>query len=49
MPVYALESGAELVIINQEPTPMDRYAHICIRERAGEVTPRILNKVKEEG
>ncbi len=46
MPVYALEAGARLVIINLGPTPMDRLATVILRYKAGEALPRIVEKVK---
>jgi NAD-dependent deacetylase len=46
MPVYAVESGAKLVIINLSPTPMDRQAAILIRAKAGEAMTKIINRVK---
>ena len=46
MPIYAMESGAKLVIINIGPTPMDNYAKVRIHEKAGEVMSRIVERVK---
>lgn len=46
MPAYAVESGAKLVIINLEPTPMDSYAQVCIHDKVGQVLPRIVEGVK---
>jgi NAD-dependent deacetylase len=46
MPVYAVQSGAKLVIVNLEPTPMDEYAQVCIYEMVGQVLPRIVQGVK---
>jgi NAD-dependent deacetylase len=37
MPAVALRNKARLVIINQEETPFDRYAHLRFFEGAGEV------------
>ena len=48
MPSYAAESGAKLVIINLSPTPMDRYAAVLIQGKAGEVMPKIVERVKEK-
>ena len=48
MPVYALREGAKLVIINMGPTEMDGLAHIRIDAKAGEVTPLILKRVKDQ-
>lgn len=46
MPAYAVESGAKLVIVNLDPTPMDEYAQVCIYEMVGQVLPRIVEGVK---
>ena len=46
MPVYALEAGAKLVIINLGPTPLDRRATVILRCKAGEIMPAIVEKVK---
>lgn len=45
MPEYALRAGAELVIINAEPTPFDRSARAIFREPIGEVLPEIVSRV----
>ena len=37
LPVFAKEAGAALVIINGEPTPLDRIADLVIRQRIGAV------------
>jgi NAD-dependent deacetylase len=47
IPQYAQQGGAKLVIINIGPTEMDRQADIRIDAKAGEVTPRILQRAKE--
>lgn len=39
LPVRAVKSGATLVIINDEPTPLDSVADLVVRGRAGEVLP----------
>ena len=46
MPAYAVESGAKLVIVNLDPTPMDEYAQVCIYEMVGQILPRIVEGVK---
>lgn len=46
MPVYAVQSGAKLVIINLSDTPMDERAAAVIRGKAGEVLPLVVEKVK---
>ena len=37
----AREAGARIVILNAEPTPMDRMAHAVLRGSIGEVLPAI--------
>jgi len=48
MPVYAVEAGARLVIINLGPTPMDDEAAVLIRAKAGETMSAIIRKVTEK-
>lgn len=48
MPIYAVESGAKLVIINLGATPMDNRADVLIPARAGETMSKIIEKVKEK-
>ncbi len=47
MPIYAVESGAKLVIVNLSSTPMDHQAAVVIRARAGETMSKVAQKVKE--
>ena len=37
LPMDALDAGARLVIVNDEPTPFDGLAHLVVRGRAAEV------------
>ena len=46
MPLMAKQSGAKLVIINLGETPLDDYADVLIRGRAGEVMERLVDRVK---
>ena len=46
MPHYAIENGAQLVIINIGSTPMDARASVCIEAMAGETMSLIIDKVK---
>jgi len=46
MPVYAVEAGAKLVIINLSPTPLDKQAAILIRGKAGEAMMKIVERVR---
>jgi NAD-dependent deacetylase len=47
MPMYAISSGAKLIIVNLSSTPMDQDAAVLIRARAGEAMPLIVQQVKE--
>jgi NAD-dependent deacetylase len=38
----AAAAGAEIVIVNAEPTPYDHLAAACLHERIGEVLPRLI-------
>src|SRR4030042_4018575 len=48
MPMYAVESGAKLVIINLSPTPMDSKASALITSKAGEAMGKIVEKVRSK-
>jgi len=48
MPMYAVQSGAKLVIVNLSPTPMDHLATALLRYKAGEALPKIVDKVKQK-
>jgi NAD-dependent deacetylase len=45
LPRVALEAGARLVIVNAEDTPYDRLASAVIRDRIGEVLPKLVELV----
>lgn len=47
MPKYALESGAKLIILNMGETPFDRFALVRFDGKAGEIVPKIVERVKE--
>ncbi len=49
MPVYARDAGAKLAIINLEPTPLDEYAAVVIRGKAGEVMSSVMERVRSAG
>jgi NAD-dependent deacetylase len=41
VPLASVEAGAALIVINAEPTPIDRFAEVVIRGRSGEVLPEL--------
>lgn len=43
LPVLAVRSGVPLVIVNDEPTPLDDLATLVVRGRAGEVLPAAVD------
>jgi NAD-dependent deacetylase len=45
IPRQAVDSGAVLIIINRDPTPLDFLAAAVIHEPAGEVLPRLSEKL----
>jgi NAD-dependent deacetylase len=45
IPRLALEHGAELCIVNAEPTPFDDRAAVVIHGKAGEVLPQVLRRI----
>ncbi|HEU5193767.1 MAG TPA: Sir2 family NAD-dependent protein deacetylase [Methylomirabilota bacterium] len=45
VPRYAKQAGAALVIVNLEPTPLDREADLVLRARAGVVMAAVLDLV----
>jgi NAD-dependent deacetylase len=48
MPLVAKRNGANLVIINRDPTPYDEIANIVIHSQAGSTMAGILKSVKQE-
>jgi NAD-dependent SIR2 family protein deacetylase len=48
MPIYAVDSGAKLVIINLSPTPLDDQAAVLIRAKAGEAMSKVIQRVREK-
>jgi NAD-dependent deacetylase len=46
LPTVALQSGAKLIIINQEPTPFDDEADIVFHAEAGETLTQLMNAMK---
>jgi NAD-dependent deacetylase len=47
-PLHALDSGAKLIIINEEPTYLDSRADVVFHHDAAEVLPRLVDEVLNE-
>jgi NAD-dependent deacetylase len=47
IPVAAVRSGASLIVINAEPTPLDGLATVVVRGKSGEVLPEIIRLIDE--
>jgi NAD-dependent deacetylase len=45
IPVVAARSGARVIVINAEPTPLDGIAELVIRGKSGEVLPEIVGLI----
>ena len=46
IPRLARQHGAELCIINAEPTPFDDVATVVVHGKAGEVLPEIVRRLE---
>ncbi len=46
-PSKAAQTGAELIIVNRDPTPLDDKAEVVLQGNAGEILPKIVKKIKE--
>ena len=47
IPRLAREHGAELCIVNAEPTPFDHLAAVVLHGKAGEILPQVVRRVAE--
>jgi NAD-dependent deacetylase len=45
IPTYAVEAGAKLAIINLTETPFDHYATVIIREKAGDIMAKAVERI----
>ncbi len=43
IPLVALRSGARVIVVNAEPTPLDEQAEVVIHGRSGEVLPEVVD------
>ncbi|MBI4879668.1 MAG: NAD-dependent deacylase [Planctomycetes bacterium] len=41
VPGAALDGGARLIIVNQDPTPLDHRAVVALKGKAGDILPRL--------
>jgi NAD-dependent deacetylase len=48
LPMYAMESGAQLVIVNYTETPYDGYADLLIQHSSGEVMQELIKEVERK-
>jgi NAD-dependent deacetylase len=46
IPTYAVEAGAKLAIVNLTETPFDHYATVTIREKAGDIMSKVVEKLE---
>lgn len=46
IPRVALRSGARLIVVNAEPTPLDALAEVVIHGRSGEVLPELVTLIR---
>ncbi|MFO7772720.1 MAG: Sir2 family NAD-dependent protein deacetylase [Dehalococcoidia bacterium] len=46
MPTYAIGAGAKLAIVNLTTTPLDHHATVVIQGKAGEIMPRVMERVR---
>lgn len=46
LPVLAKRSGAKLIIVNLDPTPVDRMADVVVHARAAQVIPEIVRRLE---
>jgi NAD-dependent SIR2 family protein deacetylase len=45
IPLVAVRSGAQLIVVNAEPTPFDDLAAVVIRGKSGEILPEIAGLI----
>ncbi|MBI2862323.1 MAG: NAD-dependent deacylase [Chloroflexi bacterium] len=48
MPLFALQSGARLIIVNLSETPLDHQATLVIHGKAGDVLPAIIDRLRQK-
>jgi NAD-dependent deacetylase len=45
IPALAVRSGAQMIVINAEPTPLDELADVVVRGKSGEILPEIVELI----
>lgn len=48
LPQYAHQAGADLIIVNLDPTPFDHLAAAAVHAKTGEALPQIVAEVKKQ-
>jgi NAD-dependent deacetylase len=48
LPQIAVASGAQLAIVNNEPTPLDSLAHVVVRASAGAVLGALVSALLDD-
>ncbi|MFX1494018.1 MAG: NAD-dependent protein deacylase [Promethearchaeota archaeon] len=46
LPLYTLRDGGKLIIVNDQPTPLDKRAEVVIRNKTGIILPLIVEEIK---
>lgn len=47
LPQVARQHGAAVIIVNDEPTPLDHIAHVVLRGRAGAILPHLVAAIQD--
>jgi len=47
LPLYTLREGGKLIIVNDQPTNLDKRAEVVIRHKTGIVLPLIIEEIKK--
>jgi NAD-dependent SIR2 family protein deacetylase len=48
MPAYTRKTGARFTIVNLTLTSLDQHATVVIKGKAGEIMPRVMERVIQE-
>ena len=46
LPMLAIQTGTKIIIVNDEPTPIDQVANVVIQGKAGIILPQIIKAMK---